>query len=164
MTPNVRSLVAAAQPALLYGVAGGLAMFVGWLLHAGLGGLWIVITAVVVLQPTTALSAQASFDRLIGTSSGALVGGVIGAVLPTSPFSVGLAVFLAALLCAFPALKKNMHLASLTAAIVVLWPEGSSATTALHRFADTVIGIGVVFVVSLCARVLARRSPEAASR
>jgi uncharacterized membrane protein YgaE (UPF0421/DUF939 family) len=141
-----------ARPALLLGVAAAIALWISHLIHADVRGLWVVLSAIVVLQSTAPDSLQSSIDRIIGTTVGALVGGCVGLIFDSSSLGVILAVLLAALVCCFiPPLKKTAHVASLTALIVILLPEGSSVQTARHRFVDTLVGIGVALAISALA-------------
>jgi len=146
-------IAVALRPALLIAVASTLAVLVSKWFHADLGGLWIVLTAIVVIQASAPDSWQAAIDRVIGTVIGALTGAIAGALFYMSPFGVVAAVTLAALICCIPRLKKSQHLASLTALIVIMLPQGNSTITAVHRFLDTVAGIIIALVVSLLASV-----------
>ena len=54
---------------------------------------------------------------------------------------VALAVFSTALVCTIPILRGVMNISCVAAAIVILLPMGGPTyVTALHRFADTIIG------------------------
>lgn len=154
------SLADALRPAVLTALTAGIAVFAARLVHAGIGGLWVVITAVVVLQSTTAESLQASGERL--TIVGACAGGIVGAGLGVSPVAVAGAVLIAALVCTIPALKRSVRLACLTAVIVVLIPGSSSIISALNRFADTVPGILVALTVTVMVVLIDRFGARAA--
>jgi uncharacterized membrane protein YgaE (UPF0421/DUF939 family) len=157
---RLTTVVSAAKVPFVTALVAGLALFVSREIHAGLGGLWVVITAIVVVQSNTLSSLQAARDRLIGTIVGACVGGLIGATPLPQSIGVALAVLVTALICTIPMLLTSMRLASLTAAIVVLIPGVGSLISARDRFLDTVVGIAVVLVVDLILEGIARLRPS----
>ena len=111
---------------------------------------WATITTLVVMQSSLVASWTVSWKRLVGTATGAIVGGGLGTFLPSSPL-----VFAAALLGTgwlFGAARLDRvayRFAAITLAIVMLVARTRPAwIIAAHRFAEVSIGITVALVVT----------------
>ena len=135
-------------------VAALLSFVLGRSLNIPLGGLWAVLTAIVVTQMSVGGSLQATIEYLIGTLGGAVYAGMI-AVLVQPADEISLLIALAitvAPLALLAALNTNFRVAPFTAVIVVI---GSSVThsgpvvSALYRVLEVVIGGMIGLAVSL---------------
>jgi uncharacterized membrane protein YccC len=109
------------------------------------GGLWAVLTAVVVTQMSVGGSLTATIEYSIGTLGGAVYAGVIAGLIPPtneSALLIALAIALAPL-ALLAATNANFRVAPFTAVIVVV---GSSIThagpvdSALYRVLEVAIG------------------------
>jgi len=137
-------------------IAAVLSFALGRSLNIPLGGLWAVLTAVVVTQMSVGASLKAAIEYLTGTLGGAVYGGVI-AMLVVGPdeFSrlAGLAIAVAPL-AFLAAINPSFRVGPFTAVIVVV---GSSVThagpfdSALYRVLEVmtggIIGLAVSFFV-----------------
>ncbi len=122
-------------------------------LNVPLGGLWAVLTAVVVTQMSVGGSLKAAIEYSVGTLGGAIYAGAIAALVPhTNELSylgvLGLAVAPLALLAA---LNPNFRVGPFTAVLVVL---GSTTThsgpiaSASYRVFEVALGGGIGLLVS----------------
>jgi len=137
------------RTAFLFALAAGLALFVARKLHVDLGGLWVVLSAVTILKPKASETLKIARNQLLGTAVGVSLGAVFGLMnLPVA--GVALAVFSTALVCSIPILRGVINISC--AAIVILLPMGGPTyLTALHRFADTIIGAAIALLVAAMA-------------
>src|ERR1700724_503913 len=123
-----------------------LASFVlGKSLNIPFGGLWAVLTAVVVTQMSVGGSLKATIEYFTGTLGGAVYAGVITVLIPpTNEFALLMALAIAvAPLALLAAINASFRVAPFTAVIVVV---GSSVThagpvdSALYRVLEVAIG------------------------
>jgi uncharacterized membrane protein YccC len=135
-------------------VAALLSFVLGRSLNIPFGGLWAVLTAVVVTQMSVGGSLKATIEYLIGTLGGAVYAGVIAVLIPpTNEISLLIALAMTvAPLALLAAINTNFRVAPFTAIIVVV---GSSVThagpvvSALYRVLEVVIGGMIGLAVSL---------------
>ena len=135
-------------------VAALLSFVLGKSLNFPLGGLWAVLTAVVVTQTSVGGSLKATIEYLTGTLGGAVYAGVIALlILPANEISHLIALAIAvAPLALLAAINTNFRVAPYTAVIVIL---GSSIThagpldLAFYRVLEVAIGGVIGLVVSL---------------
>ncbi|WOJ90692.1 FUSC family protein [Methylocapsa polymorpha] len=134
-------------------VAVALTFVVAQFVNIPLGGLWAVLTAVVVTQMSVGGSLKAAVEYSVGTLGGALYAGAIATLVPhTTEISylgvLGLAVAPLALLAA---ISPNFRVGPFTAVLVVL---GSGAihigpiASASYRVFEVAIGGGIGLLVS----------------
>lgn len=129
---------------------------------AVVGGLWSLITVVIVLQQTRRDTLDSAWKRLFGTLTGAVLSGVYLSILPYS--LIGMAACIGVTVLAGHALGAPDHarLAAITVAIVMVTagvnPDLAPALDATLRFAESAIGAGVTIVaVHLWPEALPRR-------
>ncbi len=131
-------------------------------------GYWAVFSSILVMQAHVGGSIAASWARLLGTASGALLG-ALAATAADAWLGQGLgtlttAMFVTIFFCALLAAKnENLRLAGLTAAVVICLHEGgdqSAFSIGASRFLEVGLGIVVALAVSLAwpsrARVILR--------
>jgi uncharacterized membrane protein YccC len=154
------------RTAFALALTGAVALFVAKRLHVDLGGLWVVLSAVLILKQTLIDSLTIARDQLIGTTVGVCCGAIF-ALLSPAVLGVALAIFLTALVClAIPTLRRVVNIACVGAAIVILLPSGNPGyLTAWHRFSDTLIGAAIALLVAALTAQTSpwRRSPKSAS-
>lgn len=151
--------MATARHAALLAISGGLALFIARRLHVDIGGLWVVLSAVIIPRPTLPASLGIARDQLFGTIVGAVCGAVFG-FLAEPAIGLFAAIFLAAAVCASrPLLRGAIYNACAAAAIVIVLPAGKPPyITALNRVEDTLIGgIVALAIVSLASLPVSRR-------
>jgi len=131
-------------------------------------GYWAVFSSILVMQAHFGSSIAASWARLVGTASGAVLGALAAAgsdaLLGPGMGTLTAAMFVTIFLCALLAAKNdNLRLAGLTAAVVICLHAGageSAFSIGLSRFLEVGLGIVVAMAVSLAwpshARVVLR--------
>jgi uncharacterized membrane protein YccC len=112
-------------------------------------GIWAAISAVIVMQANLGGSLSASRSRFLGTAIGASMGIACMSILGQSPWSVGIALVLAILLCSYFKLKESYRLASATVLLVMLVHGPNVWILGLYRFLNVILGIIVALIVSI---------------
>ncbi|MBV8564150.1 MAG: FUSC family protein [Methylobacteriaceae bacterium] len=119
-------------------------------------GYWAVLTAILVMQTSVGGSVKATFDRLMGTLSGAVYGGLVAFALPhEDALALGLALAVAlAPLALLAALNASFRIAPVTAIIVLmsstsqnLGPMTSAATRCAEIMLGSIVGLGTALLV-----------------
>ena len=116
--------------------------------------LWAVLTAVIVTQMSVGRSLKATLDYLVGTVSGAIYGGAIGVLVPTTNewALLGALALAVAPLALAATMVPSLSVAPITAIIVLLVPtltHASPYASALDRVLEVALGGATGFVVSL---------------
>ena len=126
-------------------VAALVSFVLGKSLHIPFGGVWVVLTAVVVTQMSVGGSLKATIEYFTGTLGGAVYAGVIAVLIPpTNEFALSIALAIAvAPLALLAAINASFRVGPMTAVFVVV---GSSLTHA-----------GPVELAVYCARGRDRR-------
>jgi hypothetical protein len=163
---SIRVLAFSIALAFLVGVA-------TWFVVAfdlGHTGAWIILTIVIVFQPSLGAGFKKAGSRAVGTVLGILAAIAIGAVFPAGPFLyvIGAGALITALYFTLVARPYWWFAASLTLAIVLLESAGSTVEqTAEDRLVATLIGlagtVAVLLVLSPLSKHLAagiRPSPS----
>ena len=142
---------------VLLAVSAGVALFIARRLHIDIGGLWVVLSALINTQPTLLGSLTSARDQLLGTLVGVVFGAVFG-LLREPAIGLALAVVLSAAACrAIARLRGVIYIACGAAAIVIVLPAGKpSYVTALNRLEDYLLGAAVALVVASSASLAAR--------
>ena len=126
------------------------------------GALWAVVSAIMVLETTSAETFHAAKHRLTGSFLGALVSGIYLFFFPFTFFGFIAAITVGILLCLLSGLPQSVKLTCITISVVMIV---SANAKALHpfinaglRFAESAIGTGVaVLVVLFSASLLKSR-------
>lgn len=145
--------------ALQLSIVSGISYFLGYFLSgftlptvAEVGGLWSVISGVLVMKQHQSESYSAGFGRLLGT----LVGCVVSAIclyIPEMILALLLSIFITSLICtSIPKLKELNFQACITSAvIIIIWQLGSKNNEWLFsfsRFIESVAGVSVAIAVA----------------
>jgi Fusaric acid resistance protein-like len=135
-------------------IAALLAFALAQFLNIPLHGLWMVLTAVVVIQMSVGGSLRATTEYVIGTFGGAIYASAIGALVPHAT-AIGAASVLAlgiAPLAYAAALNPSFRVAPLTAAMVLLLSaqlDEGPIESGFYRLLEVALGGGVAVAVSL---------------
>jgi uncharacterized membrane protein YgaE (UPF0421/DUF939 family) len=113
-------------------------------------GYWAVMSSIIVMQSNVQETISASFNRLIGTAIGAVIGGIFLDLYGVHVWVFGIAVMIVVLICLFLKLKQSYRLAGVTVAIILLVNHIESPwMTAFHRFLEVSLGVVVALLISL---------------
>lgn len=117
-----------------------------------IGGLWCVLTAIIVSQANLGQTLKAARDRFLGGLIGCFLGSLFTWLYGETVLTLGLSVTLTVMICAFAHLKDAIRVATLAVAVVMLsWAthtEYSPWLFGFFRFIDSCIGIITAVVVS----------------
>jgi len=120
---------------------------------AALGGLWALISGIVVLQATRRETWASAWLRVLGTFIGAIISAIYLFLLPFSPLGMAVTVGVTVLLCQFIGIPDHARLVALTVAVIMvissLHPEYHPFLNALLRFMESAIGTVLAVVVVL---------------
>jgi len=116
-----------------------------WQTFALTHGIWLPISAIVVIQPRRAQAWAKGTSRIVGTVIGAAVATACAAVMPANALTVGLAVAVTILICCGSGrLQDPMPLAAITTVLVFTFDRQEHALTAgLWRCVEIVGGVAV---------------------
>ncbi len=155
---QMRNLIAAYRPRWRFCVrmtVSGLAAFaVAQFLQIPLQGLWVIITAIVVMQMSAGGSLRATLEYVVGTVGGAIYAAIIGAFIPHgTPLSeAGLLALAIAPLALLAAFNPNFRVAPFSAVLVILiagqFGEGP-VESAITRSSEVALGGVIAVIVSL---------------
>jgi len=113
---------------------------------------WAPITTLVITQSSLGAALAVSWQRLIGTALGAVVGAILASYFGRSVLIFGTGVFTLGLLSALVRSDRSAYrFAGVTLAIVLLIPRAGSGSPwqiAFHRCAEVFIGIGVALMLT----------------
>ena len=128
---------------------------------AALGGLWALISGIVVLQATRRETWTSAWLRVIGTCIGAAISATYLLLLPFNPVGMAITVGVTVLLCQLIGIPDHARLAALTVAVIMvissLHPEYNPLLNALLRFMESAIGTVLAVLVVLLWPEPARR-------
>jgi uncharacterized membrane protein YccC len=130
--------------ALRTGTAAGIATAISQTWHVD-RGLWIAVSAVVVIQPDRHATMAKSLSRVIGTVVGAVTATLAATLLPFSFLTVAMVVCATVgLAWQFQRLREPLPLAAITAILVfTLDSQDNSLTVGLWRFVEIVGGVAI---------------------
>jgi len=135
------------QLALRAGVAATLALAIGQLLHLQFP-LFVMIAAVIVTDLQPSQSRFLGFHRIAGTIVGAVLGAAFSSVVPSSPWTIGAGIAAAMLISHVLQGADGARIAGFVCGVVMLYQGDDVWTYAMHRFAETAVGIAVAWSVS----------------
>jgi uncharacterized membrane protein YccC len=113
-------------------------------------GIWLTISAVVVIQPRRGETWAKGVNRIVGTLIGAAVATVCATFLPANALTVALAVAVTILLCwGSGRLRDPMPLAALTTVLVFTFDRQEQALAAgLWRCVEIIAGVAIGVVLT----------------
>jgi uncharacterized membrane protein YccC len=123
---------------------------------------WAPITTMIVMQSTVAASIKVSFERLVGTALGAVMGAILATFCGANAVVFGAGIFALGVICAILFLDRTAYrYAGITLVVVLLIVRNQNVwLIALHRFIEVSIGI----VVGLIVAMVWREQEEAKTR
>jgi uncharacterized membrane protein YgaE (UPF0421/DUF939 family) len=118
-----------------------------------LGGLWALISGIVVLQATRRETQASAWLRVLGTFVGAVISGIYLLLLPFNPLGMALTIGVTVLLCQFIGIPDHARLAALTVALIMvissMHPDINPVINAVLRFLESCIGTGLAVLMVL---------------
>ncbi len=127
-----------------------------------IGGLWCMISALVVLQSLLQDTKQASFIRIIGSFIGAIIAALICEIFGYGYWQLFLVIFLSIYVVNVFLEEKAARLSSATAGVIVIiglmHPEQAPWLNSLMRFLESTLGVGIaLFMVMMSAKIKLRK-------
>jgi uncharacterized membrane protein YgaE (UPF0421/DUF939 family) len=120
---------------------------------SALGGLWAMISGLVVLQSTRRETLSSAWIRVRGTFIGAVVAAAYLSVFHFTPLGMGSSILVAVLLCHAVGLPDHARLASITVGLIMVISSAGTDLTPLGnaglRFGESCLGAGLAVLVSL---------------
>ena len=112
---------------------------------------WAPITTLVITQSSLGAALTVSWQRLVGTALGAVVGAMVASLFGPRLLVFGASIFVLGLLCAITRSDRSAYrFAGVTLAVVLLIPRANPAwQIAVHRFAEVSIGIAVALILAV---------------
>jgi uncharacterized membrane protein YgaE (UPF0421/DUF939 family) len=151
------TLTTAFQLALRAALSAGLALAIAQLLHLQYP-IYAMIGAVIVMDLSPTQTRQLALQRLAGTVLGAAIGAAIIAMFgrfgAPGPVTIGLGILTAMFLSSVLRLHGAAKVTGYVCGIVLLDHHGHPLSYALHRLIETVIGIGLAWLVSLVPKLI----------
>lgn len=114
---------------------------------------WASISAIVVMQSEYKATMYSSFDRLVGTSIGAVLGWSCARYWNGHIAIYGIAIFFSTFICWALRLGTSGRVCGITVSIITLVVHGGGQVSfiALHRFMDVSLGIFVALFFSIAS-------------
>jgi len=120
---------------------------------ARIGGLWSMVSGIVVLQATRRTTWSSAWLRVLGTLIGSIIGAVYLSLLPFSAIGMAVCIFGTVLLCHAARIPDHARLAALTVAVIMVLSSVNQALSpilnAALRFAESCIGTALAVLVVL---------------
>ena len=120
---------------------------------ARIGGLWSMLSGIVVLQATRRTVWSSACLRVLGTLIGSIIGAAYLSLLPFSAIGMAVCIFGTVLLCHAARISDHAGLATLTVAVIMVLssvnPALSPILSAALRFAESCIGAALAVLAIL---------------
>ena len=114
---------------------------------ASLGGLWSLISGLVVLQATRSNTWSSAWLRILGTLVGAIISAAYLSLLPFTALGMAASMLVTILLCHAARIPDHARLAALTVAVIMVLssdnPTLNPALSAALRFTESCIGTAI---------------------
>jgi len=149
------------QLALRAAVAAGLSLALAQLFRLEYP-IYAMIAAVIVTDLSASQTRKLGLRRLVATVLGAACGAALGPLLPPGPWAVGLSILVAMVICILLGGQDVAKVVGYICGIVVLEHGANPWFYAFFRFIETVLGIGVAWLISLVPKLI--RTDESGSQ
>jgi uncharacterized membrane protein YgaE (UPF0421/DUF939 family) len=116
--------------------------------------IYAMIAAVIVTDLSPLQTRKLGVVRLAGTVLGTVAGAALSSLLKSGPWLVGLSIFAAMILSHVLHLQHAAKVAGYVCGIVVLDHGSEPWVYALHRMAETFLGITLALLVSFIPKLL----------
>jgi uncharacterized membrane protein YgaE (UPF0421/DUF939 family) len=128
--------------------------------------IYAMIAAVIVTDLSASQTRKLGLRRLVATVLGAACGATLGPLLPPGPAAVGLSILVAMVICILLRGQDVAKVVGYICGIVVLEHGANPWTYAFFRLIETVLGIGVAWLISLVPKLIrtdesGRQEPDA---
>jgi uncharacterized membrane protein YgaE (UPF0421/DUF939 family) len=143
---------AGAQLALRAAIAGAFAVAIAGYFSFDFP-IFAFITAVIVTDLSAAESRKQGLARLVSTIVGAIWGAILAPVIPSGPLAVGFSVLVAMLTCQVFAGSGGARVAAFVCGVIVLASPAEPWLYALHRLAETILGVAVAWAISFVPKL-----------
>jgi uncharacterized membrane protein YgaE (UPF0421/DUF939 family) len=116
------------------------------------------IAAIVTTDLSPAQSRALGVRRLVATLVGGMCGATLSAALPPGPWTLGLSIFVAMLLCQLLPVREGARMAAYISGVIVLEQSAEPWDYALFRTIETGLGVAVAWLISYVPKLI--RIPE----
>jgi uncharacterized membrane protein YgaE (UPF0421/DUF939 family) len=116
--------------------------------------IYAMIAAVIVTDLSAAQTKKLGLRRLAATVLGAACGATLGPLLPPGPVAVGLSILVAMVICILVRGQDVAKVVGYICGIVVLDHSANPWSYAFFRLIETVLGIGVAWLISLVPKLV----------
>jgi uncharacterized membrane protein YccC len=120
---------------------------------AGIGGLWSLISGIVVLQSTRRNTWSSACLRILGTLVGSIISAAYLSRLPFSAVGMAVCIFVTVLVCHTIRIPDHARLAAITVALIMVMssnqPGLSPVLSAALRFCESCIGTAIAVLAVL---------------
>lgn len=151
---KLRGFVTGAQLALRAGLSAGLSLGVANTLQMK-HPLFAMIAAIIVTDLSTQRSRQLGLHRIGATVIGSICGGLCSWLLPPAPWAIGFGVAVAMLISHVLQGPDGVRIAAFVFTIIVINHNDNAWSFVLDRFIETILGIGIAWVVSHIPKLMA---------
>jgi uncharacterized membrane protein YccC len=111
---------------------------------AQMGGLWALISGIIVLQSTWGSTLSSAWLRVIGTLIGSIISAAYLSLLPFNAFGMAACIFATVLVCYAAGIPDSVRLAAVTVALIMVISSIDSTvspiTNAALRFGESCLG------------------------
>lgn len=126
--------------------------------------IYALIAAIIVTDFSPAETSRLSLQRLAATVVGALCGLLLYLAFGPAWWAVALGIFVSMMLCHTFRIGAGAKVAAFISALVIMDQSANPLTYALYRFVETIIGVGVAWLVSLVPRLIRFDEPKVEDR
>lgn len=121
--------------------------------------IYAMLAAIIVTELSPAQTHKLSLRRIVATLVGAVCGALLARLLPTNPWTIGLGIAVAMLLCHFVRAAEGARVAGYICGIAMLTHGADPWAYAFHRTVETLLGIVVAFAISFVPKLLGEDEP-----
>jgi uncharacterized membrane protein YgaE (UPF0421/DUF939 family) len=116
--------------------------------------IYAFIAAVIVTDLDPGQTRELGARRLVSTVIGAATGAALTMLLPPGPLTIGISIFVAMMLGSLLQVRGGAKVAGYICGIVLLDHSSQPWVYALHRLAETLIGVAVAWGISYVPKLL----------
>jgi uncharacterized membrane protein YgaE (UPF0421/DUF939 family) len=154
-------LTSGIQLALRAATAAGLSVALAWFCRFEFP-IYALIAAVIVTDFSPERTSKLGLQRLVATVVGAICGATLRLVHEPNAWVIGLSILLAMLICHILRVHEGAKVAGYICGIIMIAHGTHPWSYALLRFTETVLGIGVAWLISFVPRVIRFEETESA--